>query len=119
RRVICAKYVNTEGKIQAYTLDPLLDMSFARADVERSPVDFSHVSLIIDCLGSAKENEKRLLVVSKKSRLLIRECLMMQGLNIDVLAYEELAPEVVLEVIGIIRHEDVKKRENVLEALAA
>jgi len=119
RRVICAKYLDTEKKIHAYTLDPLIDMSFARAEGERAPIDFCNVSLIVNSLGASKENENRLIVVSKKARLLVRECLMMQGFKVNVLAYEELAPGVELEVIGIIKHEDIKKREGILEALAA
>ena len=116
RRIICARFME-EGRIRAFTLAPLLDMTFAKAEAERRPVDLEHVRLIGDRLVEA--GGMPVLVVSRQSRMLIRECLLLQGVNPAVLAFEELIPDIPLDITECISTDDRRKDESLFAALAA
>lgn len=119
RRIICAPFMEETAVVSAYTLDPLIDLSFARAETERTPVNVDHVGLIASVLQHAASEGPPTLVVSKRARLLLRECLVLHGCNANVLAFEELVPDLRLNVTEVIRIIDGESDAGVFEALAA
>ncbi len=120
KRIICASVAGPESTtLPAYTLDPLLDMSFVRAETERTPIDLDFVDIIAAVLKKHTQNRPPVLVVSKKSRLLIKECLSLQGCSANVLAFEELVSDLKLEVIECIQLNNGEKDNELFRALAA
>lgn len=120
RRIICSSVVQSgSGILRAYTLDPLLDMSFTRSETERTPIDIECMEIIGSTLRKHSADAPSVLVVSKKSRLLLRECLTLQGCSANVLAFEELIPDLKLEIVECIRANNEEKDEELFTTLAA
>lgn len=119
KRVLCEKFITKGGELKAYSIDPLLDMCFVRAECERSPIDLEKVMLIVEQLESKANYEEAVLLASKKSRALIREYLSMKGIKTTVLAYDELIPELRVEILDTLGSNSPKKAEELFDALAA
>jgi flagellar biosynthesis component FlhA len=116
RRVVCDTYAR-DGALQGYVLDPTIDLAFVKSEREGKSVDFDWVTRIEEWLKS-RDTEGRVLLVSKGARRLLRECLEMRGLNLPLLAHEELVEEVRFASQGRIEFEDMEFREKLMEGLS-
>jgi type III secretion protein V len=99
RRVISHQYASPERGIPALVLDPVLDLSIARAERENEPLPVETIEHISQQIRS-QPSDSRVLATSRASRRILSECLKLKGLAIPVIAYEEVAPGYEVEVRG-------------------
>lgn len=97
---ISAKYAPL-GKLNAYTLDPEIDLSFYRAEKTGAEFNLDFLDSIVNEIASSAEVP--VLIVSKGSRKLIKECLESKKLRAEVLAYEEILEEIKVYSSGFIK----------------
>lgn len=118
RRVISMHYSGADNIINAYALDPLLDLTLARAEKEDKDVDPEKISYIIDGVKSLNLTDSQVVITSRGARRFLSECLEMRGIKCTVLAYEEIADGVTLNLLG---HIDLPEdgNEKLLMELAA
>ncbi|MDC0357834.1 flagellar biosynthesis protein FlhA [Oligoflexia bacterium] len=118
RRMISEKYANEQRELTAYTLDPLIDLGFVKAEKEEGALDLTHLALMVDTL-TASEMERPLLLASKGARRLIQECMDLRKIDAIVLAHDELTSEAQLVEQGNIALKDNERVLNVIDAIAA
>lgn len=118
-RVIVDSLIQAEGTIAAYTLDPVLDLAFLNVEREIQAVNTTHVALIENFLRSRIESQAIILAVSKGSRRIVSEFLKMRGLNVIVIAYEEIPTEIVIEPLDTIGLPSDEKNEVLSNLVAA
>ncbi len=116
KRVISEHYAK-DGIIRAITLDPLMDLNFAKAEREKQAIDVEQLNLLVEmvqspsCVGA-------ILVSSKGARRIIGECLLLRGCRIPVIAIEEVADDVRLEIVGRVSLTE-NLQDGAIERLAA
>ena len=119
RRVIVDPWLSEDGDLEAYMLDPVLDMRIAGLEQEGKFL----TSELLECFRtqgniSVQGTRALPLIASKGARRLAFEGLKHGGHKAAVLAYEEIPSEVRLIVIGHIAP-SVSLNENLIEELAA
>ena len=119
KRQICSMYASVEGIITGFTLDPILDMAIAKSEEERLPLNTDLIMSICNFLERRKPLDDVVLIVSRRSRRLIRECLELNSVKIPVIAHEELAGDFVFRSCGHISLDDAEREDAILEELAA
>jgi len=117
RRLISAAHSGVAGRIEGYTLDPVIDLAFARAGREGNTVPLDCIDVIARYLH--EQGEAYPLVVSKGARGLLFECLHLRGVRNPVVAFEEIVPEVRFVALGHIAFESGDRSEALVEGLAA
>lgn len=115
RRVITMNY--RKAGLRGVSLSPALDLSLAHAERNDRVIEAEYIGLIADRMASFGEGAA--LVVSRSSRMLIRECLAARGMRTAVFAYEELVLDGEMEWLGTIEVRDGEKEDSILESLAA
>lgn len=89
KRSISSKYINNDGEIEQYTMDPVLDLHFVKCEREgilpkqfivEAVINFLRNDLVVGAVFS----------VSRGSRKIIREILLMHSIVIPVVAHEEI-----------------------------
>lgn len=120
RRAISNQFVEpVSGKITAITIDPVIDIAFAKAEREGLIIDEECLESVANQVRRLRDQRgARLVISSKQARRAIRECLQLRGVRVQVMALEELAPGVSLESVGIVEVEE-RERDGLVEALAA
>lgn len=118
RRTICEKYSSPDGVLNCIALDPVLDMALSRAECNNQLIDPQQINPVVEFLRSHSFNDI-VLVVSKTARALLRDCLELHHFTIPVIAHEEIAEEVKLNLITEITVSNSEVSENILEQLAA
>ncbi len=118
RRVISARLADAEGVMRAYTLDPIMDLSFAKVERERGALDLDYTRQIAEFIRG-QGSDHRVLLVSRGARRLLRECLKGQGLTIAVVAHDEISEDIQVEIAGHIAFLDGESQERAIESLAA
>lgn len=91
RRVISHQYAGPDRRILAVVLDPVVDLSIARAERENEPLPVETIDHIARHIRSLPM-ESAVLATSRASRRILSECLRLKGVSIPVMAYEEVAP---------------------------
>jgi len=117
--VIVDPWLSGDGNLEAYVLDPVLDMRIAGLEQEGKFL----TSELLECLRAqgnlgSQETCAFPLIASKGARRLAFEGLRDTGHRAAVIAYEEVPSEVRLIVIGHITP-SVSLNENLIEELAA
>lgn len=118
RTQISEQYAGGSGVISGMTLDPLLDLTFARTEREKQPVDPRWAELIASHHLIA-QGAGVVLVVSRSARRPLREALLEHGVDKPVLAWDEIADNVRFEEKGRICLPEKSGLTDALEALAA
>lgn len=99
RRVLCYKLANENAELACFSLDPSLDIEFQ--EVTRGQ-GFVSPSVIDSIVSELKNHSNRVLLTSRRVRLLVSECLRVRGILNPVLSHEEIVPEISYEMQGII-----------------
>jgi len=115
-RVICQKYIDAEGRLKAFVLDPAIDMVFVKTERESQPFDSECITVLMSFLRS---RPVPVLLASKGARRLLKEILNLQGLDVAVLAHEEIPRDVPVAVQGRVPAVDSGLTEKIIEQLAA
>jgi len=118
RRIISAKYAGTNHVLKGFTLEPMLDLSIAKAHREGDAINIDVLTTIKEFLQTHDITDS-VLVVSKGARFCLREYLSLSGLEIPVLAYEELVEEINFTVLGCIENQSEQSRQGLADSLAA
>lgn len=118
KRVITRRFSEQSGVIRAYTIDPILDLSFAQSEKAGQPFDLDNIHFLVAKLNQLK-TDNAVLVTSKASRRGIHACLLSRGVNLPVLAFEELTNEVSVEWLDRIMLSETKDQEKQIARLAA
>jgi len=118
RRIITEKYCDEDRTISVFALDPIIDLGFVRAEQGEEALAGDNMSVIEEAL---KEEGKKIpiLLVSKRGRKLIQECLNLRNVSVTVLAHDEIADGVEIEVCRNIEPQDVENELRVIENVAA
>ncbi len=118
KRVVSDRFSNNENLIEAYALDPFLDLALVRAEREDKGADAEQIKVIVEKIKTFSLNKNQVVITSRGSRRLVRECLEIRGIKVPVLAYEELTEGCALNILGHIElpaHDE----ERVMMELAA
>jgi type III secretion protein V len=116
RRVISSAFAREGGIVEAMTLDPLLDLSFAQVERDQTPLD---LELVGELCRAAKGHFDLPVITSKGARATVRDCLRAKGLKNPVLAYEEIVEEVKVRSRHHLELKDEAVTGRVIDALAA
>jgi len=116
KRVISERYVQ-DGIIKAFILGTAFDLAIFRGEREGQFVDPDYYREIEEWL-QGRDLNGCVLLCSKGARRLLYEGLAVRNINIPVLAHEELASEVKVQILGTITSEKPGVSEQVVEALA-
>jgi flagellar biosynthesis component FlhA len=118
-RVLCQRYVGADGNMRGFTLDPLIDLSLARAEKEQKLMEPQIVADLLDATVS-EVPAGSLIMVSRGARALLRDLLEMRQIHLPVLAFEELPKGLTFVrsgVVGVTIQEQY--HENLVNKLAA
>ncbi len=97
-----------QQEIQAITLEQEIDQSFFQAAHQGGAFRLKYLELIITQLKELQDSYPDLILVcSVPIRRFIWQCLKASGLNVKVLAYEELLPEIKIKSIKCIMHQSL------------
>ena len=107
----------TTGTIQALSLDPMYDMAFVNAERNQQALDPGIVSYIASEIKE-KLVDSVVLLVTRDARLLLKECLALQKLNVPILAIEEISDLYTVDIVEQIECEQQHK-EELIDVLAA
>jgi len=91
RRVISSKYAK-DGIISGFTLSPQIDLAFMQSEREGKEVTLAFLDTISSQVAHAPIGS--VLLVSRATRRLLRECLAVRKISIPVMAFEELADDI-------------------------
>lgn len=98
-----SQVVAPTGKIRAATLDPSCEMLLVVAERSDQPLDPGVAHVIATHLASYLSRDPASVVVTAKpARALVVEILLARGMRARVVAFEELAPEVSVEVVHVV-----------------
>ena len=87
-RVISSIHCRQDGKIYGYTIDPIIDLLLTRVEQETQELETSLLNYLMEELKDIEDNS--IVLISKGSRRLLKECLSAKGMNIEVVAHEEI-----------------------------
>jgi flagellar biosynthesis component FlhA len=118
RRVICSKVADNEGVIEGFVVDPTIDLALIGVEKDGQPLDPQWVNDIIVGLEQAA-SAKPILVSSRRSRALIRDCFAARGVRAIFLAHEEISDEFTLKNIGLLGQLDESRSAAVMDHLVA
>ena len=116
RRMISARFADTQRRIFGYTLDPALDLAIGRYEREGILLDSKLIQELIDAIRTCIES-RPLIVCSRAARTAVREFLEIHSIETDVIAFEEIADGYSFVSRGRLSAE--LEQGELLEALAA
>lgn len=116
--IICRTLNIRENRLNGVVLEPVLDMAIAQAERRGEAINLSWIELIAEALEKV-ESDQRLLVCSKKARRLIFDCLKLQKVVANVIAYDEIPLQLDFEKIGEVSLKDEDVSDELIESLAA
>lgn len=116
-RIISGAVAHSIGKIRALYLDPVLDLSFAKSERERVPIDPHYLTAVVHGIR-AHSQEIDAVVVSRGARRLLAECLDIHGVTVPVIAHEEVCADMSLIEVAVISLSE-GERYGLVEKLAA
>jgi len=128
KRVISSQYSDSTGRIVGITIEPTLDLALARVERENVVLDPKVLSAVVDEISArhaaftqdaAPNGTGAVVVVSRRARRLLKDCLDMRGVKIPVLAHEEVLEEVCFTSCGSVTLTESELGEQVFESLAA
>jgi type III secretion protein V len=116
-RVIAARYRRSNGELRCIPLAPVYDLSFAAAEREGKVLDVVQLEPLLQLISNL-DLGGRVLAASRGARRLLREALLQRGIDVPVIAHEEIVE------CEFVRYERPLAVEGgaevtVLEALAA
>lgn len=116
-RVIAARYRGSNGELRCIPLSPAYDLALAAAEREGKMLDIAQLEPLLQRIAEADLGE-RVLAASRAARRTLREALLQRGIDVPVIAHEEVAD------CEFVRYERPLAVEGgaevkVLEALAA
>lgn len=88
-RVLCQRYVGADGNLRGFSVDPLIDLSLARAEKEQKVIEPQIVADFLDVIV-AEVPPACPIFVSRGARALLRDLLDMRQIQLPVLAFEEV-----------------------------
>ena len=115
KRAIISPYLKDKS-LKIAALDPGIDLLFSESEKNDRPINIDVLKLLIEEI-SKPDRELVPLLTSKSARRLIRECLVLRGLDCPVLAHDEVPKEVKIDVVYSINIEEIEE-EEILEAVA-
>ncbi len=98
-RLICQQHF-LNGKLEAYVLDPFLDMECVKMERNNEIVSAESITELADELKDHKAGS--VLLTSRASRRIVKECLEARGVFIPVLAHEEVTKIHAVENLGYV-----------------
>lgn len=116
RRLISARYRGEEGKIRCFALDTARDLELSLVEREGRPLNTAVLEKVAEEVRLV-EPEGSVILTSRSSRRIIRDALVVRGVFVPVIAYEEVADMKDVAVLGSVG--GVGTTDEVLEALAA
>lgn len=117
KRSISAKYARADSTLHAVVLSSVVDLSIAACEHDGKMPDPDLIEELLRELKNLKVSAA-VLLTSKMSRLLMREILVAGGLDLPVLAFEEIAQDVAVVRVHSLG-DTSSRRGELLEALAA
>ncbi|RMD86890.1 MAG: hypothetical protein D6808_02415 [Candidatus Dadabacteria bacterium] len=118
RRVISAKYADNTGTIRGLVLDPVVDLFFAGVEREDRELDPEIVVKICSEITSHKGYSGLVVLTSRASRRIFKECMAARGVKIGVISHEEIAGAR-FEEVGTVGALEDEEKEKIVELLAA
>lgn len=117
-RVITRYVAGPSQVIRAYSIDPIIDLTFTRAEKAEAALDIHCIEAVTNAMSLSNQDNK-VIITSRSARKLLRECLLARGIKITVLAHEEIDSDIDIEWISIIQLEDQEHSGKIIEQLAA
>ncbi len=117
-RMIVNQHLGNDMKLSCLIVDTALDALIAKAERNGDPIPLEAVTLASDQICTF-DYSSLVLVCSKASRALLRDCLKIRRVDIPVLAHEEISEDVELEVKSIVGSMDDEQTEKAIASLAA
>lgn len=118
RRVFVQKYQDKDGVVNAITVEPAIDLAISKVETENAPLNMDIIQHVADSVASNLGNGV-ILLVSRKARALIKECLDIRGVKIAVLAHDELHDEIEFKSVLHITLRNEQLEEQIIQQLAA
>ncbi len=118
KHTISCIYMDRDARVRAYILDPVIDLALADTERKGAPFEPSLIEYVVEYICQ-EGIEDRVILCSKSSRNLLRECLGLRKINIPVLAHEELGDEVSVMEVGRILLPEIEMEERLVASLAA
>jgi len=118
KRVICQAIKDENGQLNAFSLDPIIDLSFVKSEKAAQPIETDFIDTICETLSLVSKTNFAL-ITSKSARKLVRECLETRGIKIPVIAFDEVPTDVRIEWLGGIELKTTEAQNKGLERLAA
>ncbi|MCB0310166.1 MAG: FHIPEP family type III secretion protein, partial [Bdellovibrionales bacterium] len=119
RRVISAKFTDESGQLEAYFLDPILDIALSQCDQEQLQLDAQDLEPVFLQLEEANEGSGVVVLCSRKARALFKRCIEARQIDLAVLAHEEIVAETKIVNRGVLEITDCGSKEQLVENLAA
>lgn len=116
RRLISARYRGEEGKIRCFALDTARDLELSLVEREGRLLNTAVLEKVAEEVRLV-EPEGSVILTSRSSRRIIRDALVVRGVFVPVIAYEEVVDMKDVAVLGSVG--GVGTTDEVLEALAA
>ncbi|MGI6523689.1 MAG: flagellar biosynthesis protein FlhA [Bdellovibrionota bacterium] len=99
KQVITQKY-SKDGELRAYLLDPLLDMECAKTERGLDAIPLESLTSLLKGLENFEDGA--VLLTSRATRRLIKEFLESRNVYTVVLAHEEIARSVTIDMLGYV-----------------
>lgn len=97
-RVIVAPLADTEGKLNLFTLEPVLDLAVVHAERGTQQLDSEILTFICSEVG-AHAGSDTVVAVSKGARHFLADALELRNIRATVIAYEEIPKEQAVSVV--------------------
>jgi flagellar biosynthesis component FlhA len=115
-RLVISRQVAVNQVVRAIALDPLLDLVLAKAEESESLADGQLVERITQGV-EALSSDGVVVVASKRARAYVRDMLRAKGIQLAVIAHEEIAPGFKVEVVESMEINDEQERLALMEGL--
>jgi type III secretion protein V len=117
-RLVISRMVARASVIRGLTIDPILDLTLARAEESGSLVQTEIMDHVTESI-EGKLSSGVVVVTSKRARAYLRDILAAKGVGATVVAHEEIAPGFRLQEMGCIDLRSDDERMALMERLVA
>jgi type III secretion protein V len=117
-RLVISRKVGGNGTIPVTTIDPVVDLALAKSEDAGTLLSPELLELFSEQLV-ARITNRRIVLVSKRSRAFLRDILNAKGVSATVIAHEEVAPGFVTKVEDCVEIGDEDERIALMERMVA
>ena len=113
RRVISQTF-SEKGEINAYILDPIFDIKCVKCERGNTTLSCDEINFLANQLQNISDNT--ILLTSRGARHLVKDYLELRGINIPVLAHEEIVSSTTIKPLGFVASDYNSEDEEKLVA---